>query len=135
MEDSLTFMIVDDDQDDCDIFCEAVTKIDEFALCHRARNGEDALLKLRRMELQPDFIFLDLNMPRMNGIQCLAELKKDAKLKDIPVVILSTSSSQKDIDETSKLGAIYFITKPSDFTTLSKKLSFVIERIGPTLCL
>ncbi len=130
MEDKKTFMIVDDDSDDCDLFCEAITKIDTTVRCVIAHDGEEALMKLRIMSTVPDFIFLDLNMPRMNGWQCLAELKKDTRLKDIPVIIFTTSSSQMDMDETKKLGAAYFLTKPSDFRSLPSKIQFVVEKIG-----
>jgi DNA-binding response OmpR family regulator len=61
----------------------------------------------------------------------MAELKKDAKLKNIPVVIFSTSSSQVDKDETSKLGATYIVTKPSDFKTLGEKISTIFEQNDP----
>lgn len=121
-------MVVDDDSDDCEIFCDAVSELDLPTECLVANNGEDALKKLRSgMERLPDFLFLDLNMPRMDGRTCLAELKKDVKLKKIPVIIYSTSSYQKDIDETYELGAIYFLTKPSDFKKLKNEIVFVIN--------
>lgn len=122
-------MIVDDDVDDCEFFCEAVTEINPFSKCLTASNGEDALIKLRgRTEPLPDFIFLDLNMQRMDGRKCLVELKKDVNLKNIPVIILSTSNSQKDIDETKFLGASYYLTKPSEYQKLRKEIAFVITQ-------
>ena len=128
-----TLLIIDDDADDCELFCEAVSEIDSSVRCTTASNGEDALQKLRdNIDLFPDFIFLDLNMPRMDGRVCLAELKKDLNLKDIPVIIFSTSSSQKDMDDTKKLGATYFITKPHDFKSLQNKIMFVLETFNPT---
>jgi CheY-like chemotaxis protein len=130
MEDKKIFMIVDDDSDDSDFFCEAISEIDIAITCITANNGEDALTKLRKAIILPDLLFLDLNMPRMDGRQCLTELKKDSKLKDIPVIIFTTSSSQKDIDDTLKLGASYFLTKPSDFHSLHSKIQFAVERIG-----
>ena len=75
----------------------------------------------------PDFIFLDLNMPKMDGRTCLAELKKDVKLKNIPVIIFTTTSHSKEIDETYELGAAYFLSKPSDFKKLQKEIDFVIS--------
>ena len=123
-------MIIDDDRDDCDFFCEAVTKVDPLVQCIVAINGEDALMQLRGLNTLPDFLFLDLNMPRMDGRQCLIELKKDFRLKDIPVIIFTTSSSQRDIDDTKKLGAAYFLTKPSDFHSLHSKIQFAVGTIG-----
>ncbi len=88
MSKNRVFFIVDDDTDDQELFIEAVSEVDETIKCLSASDCEIALdlLKNRKMEL-PDMIFLDLNMPRLNGKQCLAELKKQAHLRDIPVII------------------------------------------------
>ncbi|MCW3117905.1 MAG: response regulator [Chitinophagaceae bacterium] len=127
------FLVIDDDPDDCYFFTEAIHKIDASVKCLTAMDGEDALRKLRNgMERKPDLIFLDLNMPRMDGRVCLAELKKDKALKHIPVIILSTSSSENDIDETKKLGAVYFITKPTDISKLHQELAFAMQTYQDT---
>jgi CheY-like chemotaxis protein len=129
MTNALTFLIVDDDADDCEFFCEAISEINPLSKCLTASNGEDALMKLRSdIKPLPDFIFLDLNMQRMDGRKCLVELKKDKDLKNIPVIILTTSSSQKDIDETKMLGASYYLIKPSEYQKLRKDISFVIAQ-------
>ncbi len=127
-----TFFIVDDDTDDQEIFVAAVNEIDESIKCIAVDNCEDALqmLKKNRTEL-PDFIFLDLNMPRINGRQCLIELRKEEHLKHVPVIIYSTSSLKKDIEETSQLGADMFLTKPSKFDDLCKALNNVISLDWP----
>jgi CheY-like chemotaxis protein len=123
-----TLLIVDDDSDDRDIFCEAVHEMDPSVECFAAKDGEDGLHKLRKVLKQlPDFIFLDLNMPRMDGRRFLTELKQDDKLKNIPVVILTTSSTPKDIEDTRKLGATCFITKPTSITKLCKKITYAIS--------
>jgi CheY-like chemotaxis protein len=130
MSDKKIFLIVDDDDDDRDFFCEAVIEIDPSAKCETARNGEHALAKLRNgIKQLPDFIFLDINMPRMDGWQCLTELKGEKKLENIPVIIISTSSSQNDIDKAQQLGAFYFLTKPSNFEKLKKEIVFVTNTI------
>lgn len=127
MNQALTFLIIDDDTDDCEFFCEAISEIDSSAKCLTVNNGEDALIKLRSgLEDLPDYIFLDLNMQRMDGRKCLAELKKDDRLKNIPVIILTTSKSQKDKDETRVLGASYFLTKPSEYQKLRKEIVFIL---------
>ncbi|WP_159473706.1 response regulator [Dyadobacter sp. 3J3] len=129
MTHALTFMIVDDDADDCEFFCEAVNEINPLFKCLIASNGEDALIKLRgRIQPVPDFIFLDLNMQRMDGRKCLMELKKDINLKNIPVIILTTSTAKKDIDETKLLGAAYYLTKPSEYQKLRKEIEFVMAQ-------
>ncbi|MES2681549.1 MAG: response regulator [Bacteroidota bacterium] len=111
-------MIVDDDLDDRFFFHEAVNTIDASFECIEADNGENALGQLRLSKQLPDFIFLDLNMPRMDGKQCLKELKKDERLKNTPVIIYSTSSFKRDIDNTRELGAAHFLTKISDISKL-----------------
>lgn len=124
-----TFFIADDDQDDVDFFIEAVNEVDHTIQCYSARDGEETLQKLKKTLLVlPDLIFLDLNMPRISGKQCLIEIKKTKKLADIPVIIYTTSSLQNDREETRKLGASHFMTKPSNFRDLCKELEDIISR-------
>ena len=128
MKKTTTLFIADDDQDDVELFTEAVNEVDKSIQCHSAMDGEEALKKLMAMLPDlPDIIFLDLNMPRINGKQCLVEIKKTEKLNTVPVVIYSTSSIQHDIDETRELGAVYFLTKPASFGELCKELSSIIS--------
>lgn len=129
MSSKRVFFIVDDDIDDQELFIEAVNEVDNDIVCISASNCEEALdmLKNRRITL-PDMIFLDLNMPRVNGKQCLAELKRTADLKDIPVVIYSTSSEKRDIEETARLGAVHFLTKPNKFDELCRALNYVVKK-------
>ena len=79
------------------------------------------------MVVLPDYIFLDLNMALMDGKECLKKIREQNHLKSIPVIIFSTSSSQKDKEETQKLGANAFITKPPLVSTLAEKLSDVFS--------
>lgn len=122
------FFIVDDDPDDQELFMQALQKVDAACHCMTAFDGEEALEKLLDgMVLLPDFIFLDLNMPRMNGKQFLSEIKENEKLRSIPVIIYSTSYEKKDIDETTELGAAFFLQKPNRFDELSKALINIID--------
>ena len=124
-----TFFIIDDDIDDQELFKEAVKEVDSSIECISASDCEKALKLLKNGEIEiPDIIFLDLNMPRLNGKQCLAELKKEARLKHIPVIIYSTSSEKRDIEETSRLGAAHFLTKPNKFEELCKAIIFVASK-------
>lgn len=122
-----TFFIVDDDTDDQEIFAAALNELDDSINCVAVDNCEDAIQMLKKTDELPDFIFLDLNMPRINGRQCLVEVRKLARLKHVPVIIYSTSSSKKDIDETAQLGADMFLTKPSKFNDLCNALNNVIS--------
>lgn len=131
MDQQKIVMIVDDDVDDIEFFCEALNEIDSTVQYLTALNGVDALNKLRNNnEALPNFIFLDLNMPRMDGKQLLKELKSDFLLKEIPTIIYSTSSMQNDIDETKALGAKHFLTKPSSFKKLCDDINFVLNQYG-----
>jgi len=112
-------LIVDDDEDDRDLFCIAVHELEPKINCILARNGEEALQGLRLEKFpKPDLIFLDLNMPRLNGFQFLRELKQDIQLKGIPIVIYTASKHQEDLDETKELGAEHFFAKPNSFMEL-----------------
>jgi DNA-binding response OmpR family regulator len=108
-----TCFLIDDDVDDQEIFTIALQQVDPNFHCITAGNGDEALKMLIHPAAElPDYIFLDLNMPRMNGKECLRELKKLDRLKHIPVVIYTTSSSEYDQLTTRTLGAASFITKP-----------------------
>jgi CheY-like chemotaxis protein len=123
-----TVMIVDDDEDDLYIFHSALTEIDHTIKCITVEAAEKALSLLKTEKNKPDFIFLDLNMPRVNGKQCLARIKQSEELQNIPVIIYSTSKSQADADETEKLGAATFITKPSRLKDLTRFLILVLKK-------
>ncbi len=123
-------MIVDDDEDDLEFFCEAVMEIDASCAYVTATNGEEALQKLRQGKTKlPDLIFLDLNMPRMDGKTCLRELKKDRELKNIPVIISTTSSHHKDRQETLRLGAVHFMTKSSTFDQIKEGIEKALQMV------
>ncbi|MBV9986927.1 MAG: response regulator [Chitinophagaceae bacterium] len=121
-------LLVDDDLDDQGLFLDALQEIDADARLIAAINGIDAIDKLKRMEKLPDLIFLDLNMPLMNGMQFLQELKRSAIWKDIPVIMYSTSSYKKDIDTALKAGAMDYIVKPFSFGELCESLRDAVNR-------
>lgn len=133
MKKNLTVFIIDDDEDDKEMFCEVVTDISNVNRCLSASNGQEALQSLQNSHALPDFIFLDLNMPRMNGKQCLVQLKKIERLAPIPVIIYSTSKVEADKEETKELGADYFLTKPSSTKVLKKELEFVFSKKYETI--
>lgn len=109
---------------------EALVENDQSAQCVVVSSWKEATRKLGNNILPlPDAIFLDLNMPRINGIQGLREIKQTSLLNNIPVIIYSTSSSKKDMQETLQLGASYFLTKKSNFEELRKELSVISSRL------
>jgi CheY-like chemotaxis protein len=120
-------MLVDDDEDDREIFLSVIQNILPEASYTIATNGEDALEKLNDSPVDPHLIFLDLNMPLMNGKQFLMAIKKNGKLNSIPVVILSTSSDQATIKETMGLGARFFVTKPDKYSAWEHALKNILN--------
>jgi CheY-like chemotaxis protein len=111
-------LLIDDDEDDQEIFLSAVRDISDVVRFTTFFSGIEALENLSQSAIRPDVIFLDLNMPVMNGQQFLVAIKKDPNLKDIPVIIFSTSSQPSAIQTVKELGAADFITKPGLFNEL-----------------
>ncbi|MGZ5133935.1 MAG: response regulator [Flavitalea sp.] len=122
-----TIMIVDDDEDDVELFRDALKEVDDSIKCICSINGEDALDKLSNGNEAPDYIFLDLNMPRLNGKQCLQRIKANVKLRHIPVIIYTTSKLKEDMEETKRMGALMFLTKPNRGSELRKAISFILQ--------
>jgi len=120
-------LLVDDDADDQLFFVDAIKELEPAIDCGLANNGLEAIEYLEKIPPPPTLIFLDLNMPLMNGIECLAELKKTKQYKEIPVIIFTTSNQQKDKELTISMGAFMYLTKPSDFKTLKLKLQGILE--------
>lgn len=120
---SIKCLMIDDDVDDHEIFELALKQVDASITCDFVHDGVAALAQLSSGEIaKPDYIFLDLNMPRMSGRQVLMELKKFDELKDIPVVVCSTSSETVFEKEAKELGAVAYIVKPSSLRELVKNL-------------
>jgi CheY-like chemotaxis protein len=123
----MVILIVDDDNEDCELFYEAINEIDAAIKCWTARDGRQALTFLtKEIVIPPDFIFLDINMPVMNGKDTLMEIKKNTRLRDIPVIMYSTTSDTKEIQGYYRLGAHDFLIKPNNFNKLVEALSSII---------
>jgi CheY-like chemotaxis protein len=115
----------DDDQDEIDFFIEALKLIDRSIECITAPDGYKALQLLETIAA-PDLIFLDLNMPRLNGKDCLISIKNNRRLKNIPVIIYSSAASEKDIFTLQKEGACKVLSKTWGIAQLSKELRSLI---------
>jgi CheY-like chemotaxis protein len=120
-------LLIDDDQEDGDIFLTAVNNISPSVVVSYLNNAEKALHQLSLGKISPEIIFLDLNMPLMNGKEFLVKIKKDENLSQIPIVIYTTSSDPVTMRQIKELGAHHFITKPSDFNELIDLLKPFIE--------
>jgi two-component system, chemotaxis family, response regulator Rcp1 len=128
----LRILLVEDSEGDVVLTRQALREGKIKSQLGVARDGIEAMAYLR-MEgryadaLRPDLILLDINMPRMSGIEVLAELKTDASLKSIPVVMLTTSGSDLDILKAYELNANCYVTKPVDFMQFMKVISAIDE--------
>lgn len=117
--------LVDDDEDDRFLFSEAFEELKVATELLLFKNGQEFIDSLENgLQHIPQLIFLDLNMPLMNGMECLKYLRQNTLFKDIFVAIYSTSSSEEDMEETFLNGANIYIKKPHNFSTLTK----VIDR-------
>lgn len=120
--------LIDDDADDREIFSIAVDGLGENVTCVTAEDAVDALKIINGDHgFIPDYIFIDLNMPRLNGKECLVEIRKIPRLQEVPVIMYSTSAEPREVEETKRLGASQFFTKPSNITDFIKALSGIMD--------
>ena len=119
----LQILLADDDESDRLLFKEAFAELKVNSIVQTVNDGVQLMEWLNRKNIRlPHLLFLDLNMPRKNGLECLKEIKRNEKLKTISIAIYSTSDNEKDMDETFLNGANVYITKPNDFNTLKQVL-------------
>jgi len=117
-------MLIDDDKDDCDIFCDAANQISECK-CHCVHSSVEALMILGKAQKLPHCIFLDINMPILDGFGVLKYIKSHPKLSQIPVVMYSTTPNLQEQEKSLNLGAIRFIRKTGDYAKLISSLKAV----------
>jgi len=120
--------LADDDSDDREFFADALLEIEPDVVLKQAPDGMhilDDLFALANSEL-PEFIFLDINMPGKSGLECLKEIRSsEGELKEVNIVMLSTSSDPENIQKASELGATFYAVKPSCF----ERLKSIIEEV------
>jgi len=134
----ISVLLVDDDPGDVLMIEEALQSIGSPRLVYVVNDGEEAVAFLRQTGAfttapRPDVVLLDLNMPRMDGRQVLAEIKADTELKSIPIVVFTTSQSPADITSSYSLHANAFVTKPmnlDDLTDVVHKIDYFFARIA-----
>ncbi len=123
----LTFLLIDDDEIERLKFARVLQKNGYSHNLIEANNGEVAMQYLENNEQLPDIIFLDLNMPKMNGLEFLKILKSNPKLQYTPVVILSTSNNHNDLKESYGIGAAGYIVKPLKYEDYARKIKCLID--------
>lgn len=126
MQTAKRVMLVEDDEDDQYLFCEALMELHPYINCQIANNGAEAL-ELVKQQPPFDLIFLDLNMPKVDGFECLKRLKENPVHQHIPVVIVSTSRRPEDIEKCKLLGASMFVSKPASFGELFGKMLDILN--------
>ena len=126
---SINVLIADDDKDDVALISEAIQEILPSCNCIHTPDGIAALRYIRTGD-KPDLVFLDLNMPLKNGLNCLKDISNLDLLPNTPIIIYSTSKNMKDIDEAYRYGASFYIIKPASFRDLCKVIKLAITKLG-----
>lgn len=125
----LNICIAEDDKDDFLLLKEAIeVSLPRFNIDHSV-DGKAFLQSLNK-GVEPDLIFLDLNIPKQNGIECLVELQQIERLRPVPVIIYSTSSNFEDIDRCYKNGCTLYLVKPASFRDLVTQIRKIFFRLG-----
>jgi len=120
-------ILIEDDQDDQEIFLMALQKADVQINCFIANDGVEGLKALSDFSYTPQYIFIDINMPKMNGIECLRQIRKLDHLRDSRVIMCSTSSDAGIVRQCKDLGADEFLTKPPGFAPMVAFLSNILK--------
>jgi CheY-like chemotaxis protein len=123
---STHILFSDDDTDDALLFTQAADLMKSSILLSFAEDGEQLMRFLSRDAL-PDMIFLDLNMPVKNGIECLREIRNDKKLDSLPIIVYTTSDNPRDVDACYELKANLYVVKPTSFESIIKTLKKIIN--------
>lgn len=128
MKQELKILLIDDDEDDRSLFCESMKEVDPNINCVTCADCIQALSYLKNeAEVLPHYIFLDLRMPGFSGRKCLEAINAEGRLKHIPVIIYTTSTDEEDAEELRAMGAVHFISKPTNPGEIYYMISQVIN--------
>lgn len=126
-DEPMFILLAEDDEDDRQFFVEAIERMKLNTILEMVTDGVFLIDYLKNNpEKRPHLLFLDLNMPRKGGFECLEEIRKDMNIQDLPIAIYSTSNASSDMEEAFRLGANIYIRKPSDFEQLKKIIAKVV---------
>ena len=130
MKKSLQILLIEDDPDDVELFREALNDNHVLHDMHVVMQGDEVIPHLQQSSTLPEVILLDLNLPKIHGKEILKTLKSGDAFKDIPVVILTTSSAKTDIEFCLNAGAEKFITKPTNTEGFDQLVTAVIDIVS-----
>lgn len=127
MIEGLTIFYTDDDQDDLDFFSEVVEDMGKNLNLVTQNNGQKLINDLENPPPNPHVVFLDLNMPGINGFQVLEKLRATEEFKTLPIIIFSTSNDESVIARSRDLGASFYVNKPSNYDVLKKSIEHTLN--------
>jgi CheY-like chemotaxis protein len=122
---NMQILHIDDDSEDSEYLFEALSSINRSIGFQTATDGLKALKILDSTKM--DFIFLDINMPIMNGRECIEKIKNDANFRKIPVVVLSTTINQSEVESFNKFGVYKFLKKPINYNLVKPALENILS--------
>ena len=122
--------LVDDDAEDREIFAMALKKAKADYVCDTAKNGKDAIELMQNCDKIPGYIFVDLNMPMISGRECVKAFNTIERLADVPIIVYTTSSNSKDIEDIKNAGADHYLVKPNSFSALVVILEQLLTKKG-----
>lgn len=129
MDEPISILLIDDDNDDHEILLVALKMTNLPVALQHAYDGEEAIASLKKANQHPHLILLDLNMPRMNGKQCLKAIRAHEEFNAIPIHIYSTTVKPEIVEEAREMGASGFIEKPSEIATLVQVLTDLLRSL------
>lgn len=128
---TINIILAEDDTDDAFLFNEAIDELSLSVELTIVSDGEQLMQRLKNENIQlPDVIFLDINMPRKNGLESLSEIRVNKRLHDLPVIIFSTSFDEEIVNQLYVNGADYYIQKPSGFDALKNVIHLALNLIS-----
>ena len=123
----LHLLLADDDIDDCDFFKDAIDELSATLKLTIVNNGVELMeFLMENPDNTPDLIFLDLNMPKKSGLECMVEIKSSDSLSHIPIIIYSTSLDQMVVNSLYQMGAHHYIQKPAEFASIKSVIQKVV---------
>ena len=129
---ALNVLLIDDDEDEHEVLSIALREIDPTIVCHWAKDGETGLHTLQTESTLPHYVFLDINMPKLSGYEVLERITHNPKLKNVPVIIYSTSGEENTISKSMQLGAYSYLQKATSIKALKKELLSIFDGQHPT---